>query len=212
MTTKMFLLKNVRITFPKLFKDQAEAFGGKGDPYYSASFLLAPDHPQIKELKQAIRAAAVAKWNDKADGVLKVLAAKDKLPIHDGALKSDKPYGAAYQGMLYVSARNNAKTSPPVPVYDKFIDPATGKARVITDPNDPRAPYSGAYVNVYLNFFGYSNEGEGIGAGIGGVQFAADGERLSGGVAASADDFQAVADDAADASSAVFGKGDDIPF
>ncbi len=212
MEGKAFLLKNVRVVFPKFMAGQAEQYKGKGDPYYSGSFLLPPDHPQLKELKQAIRAAAVKKWKEDADTVLKTLAAKDKLPIHDGALKADKPYGAAYRGMFYISARDNAKTNPPRPVYDKFIDPATGKARVITDPNDPRAPYSGCYVNVYLNFFGYSNDGDGVGAGVAGIQFHEHGERLSGGVAASADDFQAVADDAADAGSAVFGKGDDIPF
>lgn len=189
----LFRLNNVRVVFPKLLKGQEEAFEGKGDPYYSASFLLDPSDPQIEALKTAIREAAVAKYKDKADEMLKVFQVKDKLPIHDGAIKANKPYGAAFNGMLYVSARNNAKTNPPVAVFDNVQDPATGQARAITEPTDARFPYSGSYVNVYLNFFAYnSGGGEGVGASIAGVQFHADGVRLSGGITAKASDFAAV--------------------
>lgn len=191
-TDNLFLLKNVRITFPKLFEGEAEAFDGKGDEYYSASFLLPKDHPQVPEIKDRIRKAAVAKWADKGPSMLKVFAAKDKLPLHDGALKADKAYGAAYLGMLYISARNNARTNPPIPVFDNVKDPATGEARAIRSKGDAHAPYSGAYVNVYLNFFGYEQGGgQGIGSSIAGVQWRADGERLAGGVTAVASQFEA---------------------
>lgn len=189
----LFLLSNVRIVFPKLLKGQEEPFEGKGDPYYSASFLLAPDDPQITGLKTAIRDAAVVKYKEKADEMLKIFQVKDKLPVHDGAIKASKPYGAAFVGKIYVSARNNAKTNPPVAVFDNVQDPATGNARAITEATDARFPYSGSYVNVYLNFFAYNaGGGEGVGASIAGVQFYADGERLSGGVSAKASDFAAV--------------------
>jgi len=185
-------LNNVRITFPKVFVGQEEAFGGKGDPYWSASFLLAPDHPDLPALKEAIKAAATAKWQSKADGHLRAAQAKDKLPVHDGDLKADKPYGAAYKGMLYVSARNNAKNGPAPSVFDNVIDTATGQAREIKSQQDKKAPYSGSYVNVILNVYAYQNEGEGVAASIMGIQFHADGERLAGGVAAAAADFVAV--------------------
>jgi hypothetical protein len=209
MTTSnpLFLLKNVRIVFPKLLKGQEEAFEGKGDPYYSASFIVSPDDPQIAGLKTAIRDAAVAKHKEKADDVLKVYQMKDKLPIHDGALKSGKPYGEAYKGKLYVSARNNAKTNPPVAVFDNVQDAATGHARAITESTDARFPYSGSYVNVFLNFFAYSaGGGEGVGASIAGVQFHADGERLAGGVTAKASDFAAVPAEKKEAAAST-GKG-----
>ena len=203
----LLMLSNVRIVFPKLLKGQEEAFEGKGDPYYSASFLLSPDDKQIEAIKVAIREAAVAKYKDKADEMLKVFQVKDKLPIHDGAIKANKPYGGAFKGMLYVSARNNAKTNPAVAVYDNVQDPATGEARKITESTDPKFPYSGCYVNVFLNFFAYnSGGGEGVGASIAGVQFNADGERLAGGVTAKASDFKAVPP-AAKAEAAKSGKG-----
>jgi hypothetical protein len=186
-------LSNVRITFPKIFKGQEEQFNNKGDPYYSASFLMEPNHPDLPALKAAIMAAATVKYGAKAGDMLKEFQIKDKLPVHDGALKASKPYGAAYQGMMYVSARNNARTNPAPSVFDCFIDTATGKTRVIETPADPHAPYSGCYVNAILNVFAYSKDGgQGVGASIVGVQFAKDGERLAGGETASADDFEAI--------------------
>lgn len=195
-TAQKFQLVNVRAVFPKYFKGQEQPFQGKGDPYYSGTFLLElADTKQIELVKAMIKEAAFKKYGEKADAMLKVFAAKDKLPVHDGDIKADKPYGAAYKGKLYVSARNNARTNPPIPVFDNVVDPTTGRARVIESPADPRAPYSGCYVNVFLNFFTYNQGGgEGIGASVLGVQFHKDGERLAGGVMTSADDYEAVPD------------------
>lgn len=199
-------LNRVRLTFPKLFPGQEEVYKGKGDPYWGASFLLDADHPDLPKLREAIKAAAMLKWPQKFDAELKAAQAKDKLPVHDGDLKADKPYGASYKGKLYVSARNNAKLGPAPAVFDKVIDPATGMAREIKSQSDPRAPYSGCYVNVILNLFGYQNEGSGVAASIMGVQFEDDGERLAGGVQAKANDFAAVPDKAAEQAKAE-GKG-----
>lgn len=188
---QMLLLSNVRIVFPKLLLGQEEAFTGRPgqpqqpgtnkDPYYSASFIIAPTDPQIAAIKAEIARVAQSKLKDNWEEMLKVFQAKDKLPIHDGLLKASKPYGAAFKGNLYVSARNNAKNGP-IPVYDNVNDPKTNEARIILSPTDPKFPYSGSFVNAYLNFFYYNQGGgEGIGAGICGVQFHADGERLGGG-------------------------------
>src|SRR3954466_4995456 len=185
----------VRITFPKIFPGQEEAFNGTGDPYFSASFLVGKDHDPIElaAYKSAVLAAATAKWGASAESKLKVAQAKDKLPLHDGDLKADKPYGAAYKGMLYLSGRNNAKNGGPPKVFDNVIDPATGEARVITSQSDPKAPYSGCYVNVIYSVFAYTKDGgEGVGAGLLGIQFCEHGERLAGGGASSASDFVAI--------------------
>jgi hypothetical protein len=199
-------LTNVRVTFPKLFEPEKFTPTDKDD-YYSASFLLTRDHPDLAALATTIRAAAVAKWRDKAEDTLMVAKAKDKLPIHDGDLKATKPYGAAYKGMFYVSARNNARTGAKPGVYDSVIDSTTGLARVILTANDKRAPYSGAYVDVLLDLFGYERDGGiGVGASIAGVQFKKDGDRLAGGAVAAADDFEAIPD-ATVAQAAVTGTG-----
>lgn len=178
-------INNVRITFPKLFPGQEDSFGGKGDPYFSASFIMPKDHPDLDKLEAAITEAAKQKWPQKFASHLKAARAKDKLPLHDGDLKADKPYGAAYAGNFYISARNNAKTSPAPTVVN-------AAAKKLDSANDPQAPYSGCYVNVFLSIYAYQNEGEGIGASIAGVQFASDGERLSGGAVVSPADFGAL--------------------
>lgn len=195
-------LRDVVIVFPKLF--QAEKFKPEDrDAFYSASFLLDRNHPDLKDLADKIRLAATIKWKDKAQDYLDIAKAKDKLPVHDGALKASKPYGAAYKGKLYVSARNNERTGARPSVFDNIIDPATGKARAITMMSDPRAPYSGMRVTVKLDLFGYAQGGgEGVGASIAGVQYFADGERLSGGSVASADDFDAIPQENAPATGA----------
>jgi hypothetical protein len=206
-TPQKFQLTNVRAVFPKYFKGQEESFQGKGDPYFSGAFIIEPTDKQVELVKAMIREVAEKKFGAKADSMLKIFAAKDKLPLHDGDAKADKPYGAAYKGKLFVSGRNNATKNPPIPVFDNVIDPATGKARRIELASDPKAPYSGCYVNVYLNVFYYNQGGgEGIGASILGVQICADGERLSGGVPATADDYQAVPEKA-QSDVAASGKG-----
>lgn len=205
-TNTQVKLNRVRLTFPKLLPGQEEQYNGKGDPYWGASFLMERDHPDLPKLRAAIQAAAQAKWPQKFETQLKAAQAKDKLPVHDGDLKADKPYGEAYKGKLYVSARNNAKSGPAPAVFDNVIDPATGQAREIKSASDKRAPYSGCYVNVILNLFAYQNEGEGVAASIMGVQFAEDGERLAGGVQAQAKDFEAIPDKSAE-QAADSGKG-----
>lgn len=189
-------LTNVRISFPKLLKGQEEQFNNKGDPYYSASFILEKNDPQLQKIRDGIVKATAAKFGaDKVEAMLAEFKAKDKLPVHDGDIKASKPYGAAYAGKLYLSARNNARTNPPIPVFDNVIDPATGKAREITAATDAKFPYSGSYVNAFVSFYGYRKDGGvGIGASIAGVQFHKDGERLAGGVSSSADDYDAIPD------------------
>jgi hypothetical protein len=202
-------LDGVRLTFPKIFDGQAEQYQGKGAKYYNASFIIDPaQQPEVvKKIKDAVAAVAAEKFKDGAAAQLKVFSAKDKLPLHDGDLKADKPYGAAYKGKVYVSARNNADKNPAPPVFDNVKDPATGQARRITSPADAKAPYSGCYVNAQLELFYYkANGGEGIGASIRGVQFHEHGERLAGGGVASASDFAATdavedTEEGADASS-----------
>ena len=191
-------LKEVVIVFPKVLRGQEEAFGGKGDPYWSASFLVTKGDANYNAMVTGIKAAAEKKWKDKSPAMLKVCAAKDKLALHDGDMKAGKSYGAAYTGKWYVSARNNAIKSPAPVVVDNVVDPTkvdskgNPQLRHITAVNDPHAPYSGAIVNVVLDLFAYQNEGEGVAASITGIQFVRDGERLSGGGVLSPDAFQAI--------------------
>lgn len=188
-------LKNVRCTFPVLF--DPKQYKGKGDFFYSINFLMPADDPNLAAIKAAASAAAKAKWGEKTAEKIKSAVARDKLPWHDGDNNADKPYGAAYKGLVYVSARTNAKSMMPS-VYDKDPDPVSPKrspaGKLLPRPLKATEgkPYSGCYVNAWIDVFAYENEGVGIGAGLAGVQFHADGERLAGGTVAREDDFEAV--------------------
>jgi hypothetical protein len=205
-------LKEVPIVFPKVLAGQEEAFQGKGDPYFSASFIISKGDENYKAMVAGLQKAAENKWKDKAAAQLKVCAAKDKLALHDGDLKASKAYGAVYLGKFYVSARNNAVKHVAPVVVDNVNDPTTGKLRVITKQNDPHAPYSGAIVNAVLNLFAYQNEGEGVAASITGIQFVRDGQRLSGGATLAPDAFEAIPEAAEGVGAGAPAAGGSDPF
>lgn len=165
-------LKNVRLAFPALF--EAKQVNGEGDPAFSASFLMAPNHASVKALNEAFESVGKEKWKDKWPQVKKELTAKDKLALHDGDLKSQYE---GFEGNLFVSARN--KTRPRVIDRDKSpLAAADGK------------PYAGCYVNASVEIWAQDNQwGKRLNATLRGVQFYDDGDAFSGGGVADVDEF-----------------------
>lgn len=168
-------LNAVRLAFPDLFT--AKAVNGEGEPAFAATFLIAPDDPQVKVIRDAIVTVAREKWGAKADAILKQLEAAGKVCLQDG---NKKEHLAGYAGNLYLPARS--KERPLVIDADKSpLLPADGR------------PYSGCYVNASVDIWAMDNQfGKRIAAGLKGVQFHKDGDAFSGGGAASADDFDDV--------------------
>ena len=168
-------LKDVRISFANIF--EPKQVQGQGDAKFSAAFLFPRSHPAAAELSTAITQAATEKWGAKAGDVLKALKAADKLCVHDGDAKADNE---AYPGNLFVNASN--KTRPLV----------IGPQREPLVASDGK-PYSGCYVNAIVEVWPQDNQfGKRVNASLLGVQFIRDGERLSGGGVAAADDFEAI--------------------
>jgi hypothetical protein len=164
-------LRNVRISFAELFT--AKTVNGEGEPAFSASFILPPDHPQLAEIKQTIDEVGKAKWAAKWPEIKRVMEKADKTALHDGDLKTY----AGYAGNLYISARNKSRPT----VIDRDRSPLTA--------NDGR-PYSGCYVNANLELWAQDNNyGKRVNASLSGVQFYKDGEAFSGGRASAPDDF-----------------------
>ena len=168
-------LKDVRISFANIH--EPKQVNGQGDPKFSASFLFPKTHPATAIVTEAIMAAANEKWGTKAGDVAKALKASDKLCLHDGDAKSDND---GYAGNLYLNASNKVRPL----VIDGNRNPlvaADGK------------PYSGCYVNAIVDIWPQDNQfGKRVNASLLGVQFVRDGERLSGGGVAAADDFEAL--------------------
>lgn len=165
-------LQNVRLAFPKLFK--AEQVNGEGDPQFSATFILPKNHPNVKDIENAILQVAKEKWADKADAILKKVKAELKTCLKDGDLKADLD---GFTGNYFLSASN--KTRPYVINRDKTqLNPDDG------------VMYAGCYVYAVIDIWAMDNKfGKRICASLSGVQFYKDGDAFTGGGIASDDDF-----------------------
>lgn len=172
-------LQNVRLAFPQLF--EAKTVNGEGEPAFSATFLMEPNHPAVAELRAAFEKVGKEKWGAKWPNVKKEIEAKDRLALHDGDTKADY---AGFEGNFFVSSRN--KTRPLVIDRDKSpLTAADGK------------PYAGCYVHASIELWCQDNAyGKRINASLRGVQFYKDGDAFAGGGAASEDEFDDIEDGA----------------
>lgn len=165
-------LKNVRLAFPRLFK--AEQVNGEGEPHFSAVFIMPKNHPNVKDIKNAIKQVAKEKWADKADAILKKASAEARLCFKDGDLKAEiEGFGNSY------FLRANNATRPYVIDRDKTqLNPDDG---II---------YSGCYVYAVVDIWAMDNKyGKRICASLSGVQFYKDGDAFTGGGIATDEDF-----------------------
>lgn len=164
-TNMKITLNNVRGAFlDALFV--AKTVNGEGEPAYSGTWLLTPDHPAIPELEAAFAKVAKDKWGAKADAVMKELNLKDRTALHDGDTKADYD---GFPGNMFVTSRS--KTRPTVIDRDRSpLTAADGK------------PYSGCYCNVIIELWAQDNNfGKRINAQLKGVQFVKDGDAFGGG-------------------------------
>ncbi|QHI17213.1 DUF2815 family protein [Acinetobacter haemolyticus] len=172
-------VNNVRLAFPNLFV--ATTVQGQGEAAFSASFILASDHPQLDEIRAAMEKTGQDKWGAKWPQVKKTLESKDMFALHDGDTKAEYE---GYAGNLYISSRN--KTRPTVLDRD-------GKTPLVQADGKP---YAGCYVNAAIEFWAQDNNyGKRINASLRGVQFLKDGEAFAGGGVASEDEFEDLAAD-----------------
>jgi hypothetical protein len=171
-------IQNVRFNYTNsLFTAQVPQTG-EGKAKFSVVAIIPRDHPQLAEIKAAMSETAVAKWGAKAGETLKQLQAGDRLCLHDGDAKSDK---AGYAGNLFINASNDLRPLVVGPSQE-VLTAADGK------------PYSGSYGNIIVEFWAQDNKfGKRVNASLMGAQHVKDGERLSGGGIAAADDFEAIA-------------------
>jgi hypothetical protein len=171
-----YLIKNARLSFPDIFK--AKAVNEGDEPSFSASFLLLPTDPQVKEMNAIFEALAREEWKDKAPAIMKMLRAQDRICLHDGGLK---PY-AGYEGTVYVSSRSKNRPT----VFDRQRNPVTADSGLV---------YSGCYVNGSVEFYAQDNQyGKRINAQLRGVQFVKDGDAFAAGTPASEKDFDDLGD------------------
>lgn len=166
-------LKNVRLSFPSLFK--MGTFGGESTGKYEGTFILDEDEhaATIEQIKKQI--AELMKTE------LKSKLSADKICLKDGS-DLDRP---EYEGKFTIKA--STKKRPLVIDRDKSpLAEEDGK------------PYAGCYVNAVITLWAQNNSwGKRINAQLDGVQFFKDGEPF-GDSGIDVDAFEAFGDDEGD--------------
>jgi hypothetical protein len=198
MTSDIIKLKDVRLSFPRLW--EPKAFQPGQTPRYEATFLLDPSNEahaaSIKEIRTAALKLAKAMWPD-----LTVEELKELKKCYGNADESSvKRKYDGYAGMFYIaSANTNAPT-------------IVNRARAEVKPGQKEAPYGGCRVNTNITLWTQDNTfGRGIRCNLRIVQFNRDDTAFSGAAPARAEDeFDALGD--AKGKGAAVDLDDDLPF
>jgi len=186
------------LSYPWLFKPQPPMEEG-GRALYGV-VLVFDEKEDLTALKEAVVAAAVDKWGDKAAGLLR--AGKLRNPFRDGEEK-DYPTGSTF-----ISARSEHKPA----VFRKHLDPDSGEPVEIDGDTSDSGVYPGCVVRALVHAYAYDRAGnKGVTFGLDGIQKWGDGERLDGRVNA-ADHFTFEAATVADLSDLTGEDEDDLPM
>lgn len=193
------LLKNVRFSYLYAFE------GFKNDDgriSYCSHFILPPDHPQLKDVTQAIKEVARDFWGDGADDALTEMKAKNKLCLKKGELKGNAD---GYKGNYFISGNSKNRFT--------VVETRDG-VNVQLTAADGR-PKSGDYGNAKIAIYAMSHPkgGKLIACQIQGIQYTRKGAPLGGGGrVASVDEFGIEPSDADSAApaAAASGSADDL--
>lgn len=168
-TSKPIALKNVRLSFPRLWEPKSFEEGQK--PRYEATFLLDPSdkaHLELidKRLPAVFRELAEEAYTSKKDveNFMKVFKSSQGYADEEG-----KVYDG-YEGMYFIASHN---TQPPA-IIDRDKSPLGAESG---------KPYAGCYVNASISFWLQDNKyGKRINTNLRGVQFLRDGEAFGAGI------------------------------
>lgn len=166
------ILKNVRLSFPSLFK--TEVYSEQDTGKYTATFLLDKEihAKEIEALKAAAQQALKEKYNDK-------IPKGFVLPFVDG---DNKDYDG-YEGQISVKASTRRR---PV-LIDKKKSPVVEEDNLF---------YAGCYVNASVDFWVMDNSyGKKVLVNLLVVQFAKDGKPFGDSADVSIDDFDEIDED-----------------
>lgn len=177
MSSNRIMLKNVRQSFMCYWQPEPYPNSSDTTPYYSGTYLLPPDHPQLPDLHKICVDLCNEKWGKRGPAILKAITMTGKIFLRNGDTKPDYD---GFPGNWFVSARSKVRPS--------YFD---GQKNEITEGQG--ILYSGCYVNVSLEFFAYTKGNNGLGARQRGVQFVRKGDAFGGGgPPASGDEFDEI--------------------
>ena len=123
---------------------------------YNVRLLFTADAmktPEFAALKQLVVSTAKEKWGDKAEAMIK--EGSVRLPFRTDI--AAKGYPEQFKCFLNLNSVNAPG------IVDRYADPKTGKARVITDPKEV---YSGCVGRATVGAFAYGGPGTNYSAGV----------------------------------------------
>lgn len=171
-----------RLSYAHLFTPHAP--NEQAAPKYSATLLIPKSDTATLQRIQAAIQAAVQDGVDRKVFKQAIDPAHTKYPpLRDGDLPNDsgEPRGPEFAGHYFIAAKAPVKRKPFV--VDGNVQPIIDETEI----------YSGAYVNMAVQFFAYENSGnKGVSASLVGVQKVKDGERLGGPLTEAEDVFSAL--------------------
>jgi hypothetical protein len=181
-------LDNVRLRYANGLFTPSKYTGPGADPTakdkFAAKFIIERGDENYKRMVAALQSEAEREFGAAAEETLKAIKSLGMVwCLVDGDAKEDP----ATNGKLVVDAKNVIRPL----LCDNVMDPATQVARVLTGTAAQERIYSGCYVNAIIDVKIGSKPQKQAYAYLLGVQFAKDGDRL-GGVVAAADDFAAI--------------------
>lgn len=185
------LLKSTRehpvfLSFPSLFEPKEYENEGRKSYVREANFIIDEDHPQVQEIKDAIRKAIADKWPSNPPTI-----PVERRPLRSGMIEDPdtgerKARWDGYEGKLFISANRRCKAdtleaarAEPNPI--QLIDGIRGPdGKFVRLKESDGKLYAGAKVNCILRIYAYDGSRHGnphrINASIEAVQFAGHGE------------------------------------
>lgn len=173
-------IDNARLTYIHIEEPHAAAEGAT--PKYSVCLIIPKTHPQVEEIRAAIKKAITDKWGDKAPKGL-------RSPLRDGDAvdeNGERMKGEDFAGAFFMTASSPRKVEA---IAGASKRPATSDDLVW-----------GYYGSVICKMFAYDTAGNrGVGCGLNKVWITKRGEPLGGGSEAfsgnvEAEDFGAIAE------------------
>jgi hypothetical protein len=152
-------LKNVRFSYAHLWKPRVVK-GSTNGPSFSVALIIPKDHPQVAEIKEAIRTEIADRWPDP-----KKRPPKLHNPLRDG--DAEKEGDEVYANAYFINARSGVDYPPMV--YD-------GQRNKVENSSFWG---SGDYGNAAFDLYPFDvGTNRGIGVGLKQVQFVRKGEPL----------------------------------
>lgn len=188
-----FMLMRVREAFPVLYK--AEEFKpGDGKPRYSVALLVDIDSDNDKAINEAIDKAIKDAFPDEAKAAAFRRSCEgqgNKWCYVSGDMKDYE----GYAGKMILSCHRREKDGRPK-LFG--LNPKLGEV-----PESEGLFYGGCYVNAKVEIYVQTTENPGVRASFSGLQFCGHGDAFSGGAVATADDFEDLSSEAADAAASM---------